>query len=388
MSFADSVREELQGVPVRRACCKRALAAGLLIDADVQGQQLLLPCRSPSAAAYAAEVIRRQFGKAPELREEIVRRHRSVRLVFSSPAAGGLVRLFETVHADAKLEPSLAQEPADDYEMQAGASVSAAGRGAPPQADSMEAHAGDPRVAGADRSPGEYRVADADADGEARRNASGESGSGANEKTHHAENRETEPFPPEIFAPGCESCRSAFLRGAFLSVGTLNDPHRSTHFELTLRHPARAGFLAEFLAACGYPPGVIHRGDSVGLYYKDCASAEDLAALAGAGKSAMEMMNIRIEREIRNQENRATNCVAKNIEKSVSASARQMAAIEKLTLTGMLAQLPEPLRVTARLRAEHPDATLEELRLLHLPPITKSGLNHRLQKLIEAADKP
>ena len=100
MSFADSVREELQGVPVRRACCKRALAAGLLIDADVQGQQLLLPCRSPSAAAYAAEVIRRQFGKAPELREEIVRRHRSVRLVFSSPAAGRLVRLFETVHAD------------------------------------------------------------------------------------------------------------------------------------------------------------------------------------------------------------------------------------------------------------------------------------------------
>jgi len=101
----------------------------------------------------------------------------------------------------------------------------------------------------------------------------------------------------------------------------------------------------------------------------------------------MEMMNLRIEREIRNQENRATNCVAKNIEKSVSASARQMAAIEKLTVTGMLAQLPESIRITALLRAENPDASLEELRNLHEPPITKSGLNHRLQKILSEAEK-
>ena len=64
-----------------------------------------------------------------------------------------------------------------------------------------------------------------------------------------------------------------------------------------------------------------------------------------------------------------------------------MAAIEKLTVTGMLAQLPDALRLTARLRAENPDATLEELRVLHDPPITKSGLNHRLRKLLDAADK-
>ena len=321
MSFADAVREELQRVPLRRACCKRALAAGLLIDADVQGQQIVLPCRSSAAAGYLSDVIRRQFGKAPLVREEVVRRHRSVCLAFASPSAARLVRCFDT-HTVGTEEGEKIRLPERT----------------------------DPNDAPVRTGP--------------------------------------EPFPQELLAPGWESGRSASLRGAFLSVGTLNAPHTSTHLELTLRHSSRAGFLAAFLTACGYPPGVIHRSGGVGLYYKNGTSAEDLVALAGAGKSAMEMMNIRIEREIRNQENRATNCVAKNIEKSVSASARQMAAIEKLTLTGMLAQLPEPLRVTARLRAEHPDATLEELRLLHLPPITKSGLNHRLQKLIEEADKP
>jgi DNA-binding protein WhiA len=102
---------------------------------------------------------------------------------------------------------------------------------------------------------------------------------------------------------------------------------------------------------------------------------------------AMDNRNLRIAREIRNNENRATNCVAKNIEKSVSASAKQMDAIEKLTITGMLAQLPDSIRLTARLRAENPDASLEELRNLHNPPITKSGLNHRLQKILSEADK-
>lgn len=190
-----------------------------------------------------------------------------------------------------------------------------------------------------------------------------------------------------VIGISCECCRSSFLRGAFLTLATVNDPHRSTHLEFSVRHTERTAFLRAFLTSCGYPPGIIRRAGGDGLYYKDSGSAEDLIAMAGAGKTAMEMMNIRIEREIRNQENRATNCVAKNIEKSVSAASRQLAAIEKLALTGMLAQLPEPIRLTARLRAENPDATLEELRMLHEPPITKSGLNHRLQKLLDMADK-
>lgn len=185
----------------------------------------------------------------------------------------------------------------------------------------------------------------------------------------------------------CEGCRSAFLRGAFLSCGTMNDPQKSTHMEFLLQDDDRATWLRRALGEIGYEPRVTKRANGIGLYFKDLASVEDLVALMGAGKQSMEIMNLRIEREIRNQENRATNCVTKNIEKSVSASARQMDAIEKLILSGMLAQLPESIRLTARLRAENPDASLEELRNLHVPPITKSGLNHRLQKILAEADK-
>ncbi len=184
----------------------------------------------------------------------------------------------------------------------------------------------------------------------------------------------------------CEGCRAAFLRGAFLACGTVNDPRKSTHMEFTPSSWA-LGALSRFLEECGYVPRISSRGSAQGLYFKDCASVEDLIALTGAGRAAMEMINVRIEREIRNQENRATNCVAKNIEKSVSAASRQMAGIEKLAVTGMLAQLSDGVRATALLRAENPDATLEELRNLHNPPITKSGLNHRLQKILEEADK-
>ena len=185
----------------------------------------------------------------------------------------------------------------------------------------------------------------------------------------------------------CEGCRSAFLRGAFLSCGTMNDPHKSTHMEFLLRNENRAAWLKQALGEIGYEPRVANREKGIGLYFKDLASLEDLVALMGAGDKSMEIMNLRIERDIRNQENRATNCVTKNIEKSVSASAKQMDAIEKLILSGMLAQLPESIRLTARLRAENPDASLEELRNLHVPPITKSGLNHRLQKILAEADK-
>ena len=120
----------------------------------------------------------------------------------------------------------------------------------------------------------------------------------------------------------------------------------------------------------------------------DARIAEDLLAMMGASLAMMDVMNVRIEREIRNQENRATNCVAKNIEKSVSAAARQMAAIEKLTVTGMLAQLPESVRATALLRAENPDATLEELRNLHgvKKPLMIMNFLERLDESINIQD--
>ena len=284
-SYADSVREELLEITVKRPCCKKALVGGLLLTATMEGERSTVVFRSEAIAELAAREFRRQFGKHPTVEKRAAYGHTKweIRL----PATGVAKLLKEQ-------EPSLHD---------------------------------------------------------------------------------------------CEGCRSAFLRGAFLSCGTMNDPHKSTHLEFLLQNDTRAAWLRQALGEIGYDPRVARREKGVGLYFKDLASLEDLVALMGAGDKSMEIMNLRIERDIRNQENRATNCVTKNIEKSVSASAKQMDAIEKLILSGMLAQLPETIRITARLRAENPDASLEELRNLHVPPITKSGLNHRLQKILAEADK-
>jgi DNA-binding protein WhiA len=108
--------------------------------------------------------------------------------------------------------------------------------------------------------------------------------------------------------------------------------------------------------------------------------------MMGAQHTVFEIMNSRIEREIRNNENRATNCVAKNIEKTISAAQRQIEAINLLMERNRLETLPEPLRVTAMVRYRNPDATLDELARMHEPTISKSGLNHRLQKILDAAE--
>lgn len=185
----------------------------------------------------------------------------------------------------------------------------------------------------------------------------------------------------------CEGCVSAFLRGAFLSVGTFNDPNRSFHLEFLLPNGRCEALMTAFLSDLEYPPRRISRAKGIGLYYKNSGSIEDLVAKMGSQNKIFEIINNRIKREIRNNENRATNCVAKNIEKSISAATRQMEAIGNLIERGKLDALPEGLRTSAMVRYRNPDATLDELVALHDPPISKSGLNHRLAKLIEAAEE-
>lgn len=184
----------------------------------------------------------------------------------------------------------------------------------------------------------------------------------------------------------CESCTAAFLRGLFLAVGTVNDPHKSFHLEFLLPDEEYARRVTDFLSDLGYTPRQIKRPKGIGVYFKDSGAIEDLIALMGAHNMIFEIINTRIEREIRNNENRATNCVAKNIEKTISAATKQMEAIDALYESGKMARLPEALQQTAALRYQHPDATLDELVAMHSPLISKSGLNHRLQRLLAEAE--
>lgn len=185
----------------------------------------------------------------------------------------------------------------------------------------------------------------------------------------------------------CGFCEQNFLKGIFLAIGTVNDPQKSFHAEFSLSDALRAEKLDAMLADMGIPARRIVRGKKIGLYYKKESDIEELFAKIGANNIAFEIINSKIERDIRNNENRATNFVATNISRSVNATGKQIAAIQKLKAHERFEFLPDDLKMTAELRLANDDISLAELAALHVPPISKSGLNHRLEKLVAEAEK-
>jgi len=193
----------------------------------------------------------------------------------------------------------------------------------------------------------------------------------------------------ELVGFRCQSCSHEFLRGVFLAAATVSDPRKGYHLEFSLKDANEADklfyLLSEEIAETAAPKRVT-RGNSVGLYYKSNGCISDMLYFVGAVQTSFDFANVCIERDIRNIENRATNCVTKNISRAVGASQKHIAAIEKLTECHKMESLSEELRYTARLRIENDSASLSELALLHVPPITKSGLNQRLNKLLRLAE--
>lgn len=181
----------------------------------------------------------------------------------------------------------------------------------------------------------------------------------------------------------CESCTRAFLQGVFIATASVTDPSKMYHMELSCRSTQAARRIRELLCELGFSPKQVKRSSGVNLYYKSSAAMEDVFSYLHVNRALFSLINQKIERDIRNEENRATNCVAKNIQKAVDAAAVQVGAIQRLKQSRVWDKLPEQLRVTAELRLAYEDATLSELASRHNPPITKSGLNHRLIKLTE-----
>ena len=185
----------------------------------------------------------------------------------------------------------------------------------------------------------------------------------------------------------CQGCTVSFIRGVFVAVGSVTDPSSNYHAEFVFRNATNAKYVYELLSEIGCCPKIVERANGVGLYYKGSGAIEDFLVTIGANNSAFRLINCKIERDIRNAENRATNCVTKNISKAVTAAYNQISDIEKLISSGKFEALPEDIRITAELRLAHPESSLVELASLHVPPISKSGLNHRLAKIKAEASK-
>ena len=183
----------------------------------------------------------------------------------------------------------------------------------------------------------------------------------------------------------CSACLPHFIRALFLACGSVTDPEKRNHLEFAFRTPEERAALAALLKARGIPCKAGARKGRYLLYLKDGEAIADFLAYIGANSAAFDFMNRRIEREFRNNINRQVNCDTANITKTLSVSRRQIERIRKMEQSGALGRLPEELRETARLRIENEQMSLKELGEAHDPPITKSGVTHRLAKIEAAA---
>lgn len=182
-------------------------------------------------------------------------------------------------------------------------------------------------------------------------------------------------------------CRRTFLRGAFLCIGSMSDPKKGYHLEFVCENEAHAAQIQQTIWSFDIEAKIVRRKKYHVVYLKEGAGIVDLLNVMGAHLSLMLLENLRIEKEVRNSVNRQVNCEAANITKTVNAAGKQIEDILLLQKNYGLSNLPDNLRQMAEARLEHPESSLQELGGYLNPPVGKSGVNHRLRKLSEMAEK-
>ena len=181
----------------------------------------------------------------------------------------------------------------------------------------------------------------------------------------------------------------SYLRGAFLAGGSVNSPETSRyHLEIYSNYEDHNQDICKIMNTFNLNARTIERRTGYITYLKEAEKIADFLALIGAHNSMMKLEDIRIVRDMRNSVNRLVNCENANMNKTIDAAARQIANIKFISNTVGMDKLPQKLREIAILRVENPDVSLKELgEMVPSGLISKSGINHRLRKINEYADK-
>ena len=183
-----------------------------------------------------------------------------------------------------------------------------------------------------------------------------------------------------------DCCKASFLRGAFLAGGSVTDPAKGYHLELTTTHSSVSRETYTLIEeVLGFYPKTAQRSGNQVLYIKQSELISDFLAYLGAPVGAMDIMEARLEKELNNKVNRRCNCDEANTSKVVEASQEQLAALRILRERGVMESLPAKLLQAAVARENNPEASLTELASMMEPPITKPAMNHRLKKLVSLA---
>lgn len=183
-----------------------------------------------------------------------------------------------------------------------------------------------------------------------------------------------------------ECCKRAFIRGAFLTTGSISDPEKFYHFEIVCATEAKAEQLQKIIKFFEIDAKIVERKKHFVVYIKEGSGIVDILNVMEAHVALMNLENVRILKEMRNSVNRKVNCETANLKKTVSASVKQIEDIKYIRDTVGLSTLSEGLEEMAMLRLDNPEASLKELGSMLNPPVGKSGVNHRLRKICDIAD--
>ncbi|MDI9509995.1 MAG: DNA-binding protein WhiA [Bacillota bacterium] len=191
---------------------------------------------------------------------------------------------------------------------------------------------------------------------------------------------------PDQIVTRSACCKRAFIRGAFLRSGSMSNPKKSYHLEFVTEDEEKAELLSEMISSFYLDAKIVKRKKYYVVYLKEGSQIVDILNVMEAHVSLMNLENVRILKEMRNQVNRQVNCEAANITKTVTAASKHIEDILFIRDNVGFGNLDKGLYEIAKLRIEHPEASLKELGTMLLPPIGKSGVNHRLRKLSMIAE--
>ena len=195
----------------------------------------------------------------------------------------------------------------------------------------------------------------------------------------------TDGLDQEIIRKRC--CKKACLRGIFLAAGMVSDPAKPYHLEISCASSIMAADVRKLVNSFGLRSKVAPRRNRYIVYIKDSEQISDFLGIIGASAELFKFENVRITKDMKATANRISNCENANLQRSVNAAQKHITDIKYIDEMRGLSSLPEKLRTTAQLRIDNPELPLAELAEIHQPSIAKSGLNHRLARLSEIADK-
>jgi len=188
-----------------------------------------------------------------------------------------------------------------------------------------------------------------------------------------------------LYSQKCDLCTSAFMRGVFLASGRAADPRKQYFLEFSLGD--RCEIFAQLLSDIGTSPKILNKKNERIVYFKKSSDIEDFCGFAGLNKAMFSFIDAKVEGEFRKNAMRVANCETRNIARSVSAASRQLEVIRAMDRANLLSSLPEELEATARLRMEYADLSLSQLASIAVPAISKPGLSHRLNRIIEIGER-